>query len=188
MPPPLRSRDEVVALLFEVFRREGYDGGTLADLAAATGLGKSSLYHYFPDGKVGMARAVLAQLGEALRQEVVAPLRRAGPLQARLSRSLAALERLYQGGKKACLLERLCASAAREPLQRELRAAFGDWIDALAELLLEAGVAPARARHRAEDAVIRVEGALVLCAGRDEVGPFRRTLRDLQRSLLTDGP
>ena len=59
MPAAQASRDEVVDRLLTAFRRKGYDGASLADLSAATGLGRSSLYHYFPGGKEEMARAVL---------------------------------------------------------------------------------------------------------------------------------
>ena len=59
MPAPLISRNEVVDRLLAVFQRLGYDGASLAELSHATGLGKSSLYHYFPNGKEEMALAVL---------------------------------------------------------------------------------------------------------------------------------
>ena len=36
----------------------------------------------------------------------------------------------------------------------------------------------------AEDFVVRVEGALVLCAGTQDYGVFARTLKDLRRSVL----
>jgi AcrR family transcriptional regulator len=59
MPPALISRNEVIARVMAVVRREGYDGASLAELSKATGLGKSSLYHHFPDGKNDMVAAVL---------------------------------------------------------------------------------------------------------------------------------
>ena len=62
MPPALLSRQEVVERLVTVVRRLGYDGASLAELSKATGLGKSSLYHYFPAGKDDMVRAVLEHL------------------------------------------------------------------------------------------------------------------------------
>ncbi len=55
MPAPLLPREEVLDRLAAAFRRDGYDGASIARLSAATGLGKASLYHYFPGGKQDMA-------------------------------------------------------------------------------------------------------------------------------------
>ena len=75
MPPALLSRQEVIERLMLVVRRCGYDGASLAKLSKATGLGKSSLYHYFPAGKDDMVRAVLDHVGSQLRDGLFVPLR-----------------------------------------------------------------------------------------------------------------
>ena len=48
----------------------------------------------------------------------------------------------------------------------------------------EAGVRRSVAKERAEDAVVRVEGALVGGAGRGDASVFTRTVLRLKRSLL----
>ena len=63
MAHPTLPREEVVDRLTRVFRREGYDGASLARLSEATGLGRSSLYHHFPRGKEDMADAVFEASG-----------------------------------------------------------------------------------------------------------------------------
>ena len=60
MPASLISKDEVLDRLTKTFRTSGYDGASLARLSESTGIGRSSLYHYFPGGKEEMAQAVLA--------------------------------------------------------------------------------------------------------------------------------
>ena len=52
-------RIELLNALSDVFRKRGYEGATLAELAAAANLGRASLYHHFPGGKAEMARQVL---------------------------------------------------------------------------------------------------------------------------------
>src|SRR5262245_55204338 len=52
------SRQDLLPPLAEVFRRHGYEGATLSELARVTGLGKASLYHHFPGGKSEMAEAL----------------------------------------------------------------------------------------------------------------------------------
>src|SRR5437762_12723369 len=56
---PVAGRAALLPVLGEVFRAHGYEGATLALITEATGLGKGSLYHFFPGGKAQMAAAVL---------------------------------------------------------------------------------------------------------------------------------
>ena len=50
---------------------------------------------------------------------------------------------------------------------------------------MEAGLRPAVARGRAEDLVVRIEGALVVAASTGSTRVFARTLQDLRGSLLS---
>lgn len=184
MPAPLLSKEEVIDRIVGVFRQKGYDGASLADLSAATGLGRSSLYHYFPGGKQDMALAAIDQVGQWVEQNIVQPLDGDGTPAERLARMLAAIDRLYAGGEEACLLGTLVLSGGLPLFQESLRRAFLTWIVALAKLLVEAGQAPEMAHARAEDAVLRIHGALVLAGGLGDPTPFRRVLARLQAELL----
>ena len=97
MPAALIPKEEVVARLFVVFRDHGYEGASLTELSRATGLGKSSLYHYFPGGKEDMARAVLDFVDAWFAQNVFAPLQGKGAPRERLQRMLDAMDGLYGG-------------------------------------------------------------------------------------------
>lgn len=184
MPAPLLSREEVLERILAEFRLRGYDASSLSDLSSATGLGRSSLYHHFPEGKQQMAAEVLAHLQETLADHVFTPLRQVRPAKKRLNGLLDAIDAFYRGGKDACLLERLSASTAARSLQAPLKATFVAMMTAFEEAARDAGLTPAVARSRAEDAVIRIEGALVLCAGMAETGPFERVIRNLRQSFL----
>lgn len=184
MPAPKLPREEVVARLLETFRASGYDGASLAELSAATGLGRSSLYHYFPNGKEDMALQVMERLNEDLEQALLAPLRRPGSPEERLDAMIRVLDAFYDGGRKACLLERLCASVDRARFGRPLAGVFGAWLDAVTTLGVDAGLPADEARSRAEDAVARVEGALVLAAGVGDPAVFGRALERVRSSLL----
>ena len=187
MPAPLMPRDQVVLRLMPVFRKHGYDGASLAGLSEATGLGKSSLYHYFPGGKADMAEQVLVHLEADLETALFEPLSGSGSPQAKLDAMLAALSSFYEGGKRACLLERLCASVDYQRFRRPLARIFEKWIHAVEKLCREAGLPKALARRRAEDLVVRVEGALVVSAGTGETAIFARTLEELSVSSLAAG-
>ena len=184
MPAPLIPRDEVVDRLSQVFQRLGYDGASLAELSRGTGLGKSSLYHYFPNGKEEMALAVLRRVHAWIEEMAVAPLQGQGSPKERLERMLQALDSFYAGGKNACVLGNLVVGGARHLYQRQLRSVFAAWVEGLERLCLEAGIPRRTARERAEDVVLQIEGALVLSGGLDDPTPFRRVLRKIPKEFL----
>lgn len=184
MPAPLMPKDEVLDRLMDAFRDKGYEGASLSELSAATGLTRSSLYHYFPGGKEEMAEAVMAHLDRQLAASLFQPMQSAQPPAKKLAGMIDALDAFYEGGRKACLLERMCTAANRARFKRPLHRAFTVWMDAVESLCIEAGLSKAVSRARAEECVVRVQGALVVCAGTGDSGVFARTLKDLRSSLL----
>ena len=183
MPAALLSKDEVLARLLATFRSDGYDGASLAELSQRTGLGKSSLYHHFPGGKAEMATAVLAHLEGALAAAFGSALEAPTP-EAKLARLLDAVDAFYAGGKQACLLERLSASVDRARFKKQLARVFNGFLSAFVEIARAAGLREGVARARAESAVVRIEGALVLTAGTGDTGVFKRALGDIKATFL----
>lgn len=186
MPAALLERDQLVAMIMGLFRKNGYDGTSLSDVSAATGLGKSSLYHHFPGGKEAMAEAVLEHL-TGLLDPVFAALRDERPPAAKLDGLLTAVRALYDDGRTPCLLERLCASVDRARFARPLAALFRALLDAFETLGREAGIAGAEARAHAEDAVVRIEGSLIVAAGTGDPRVFGRAIDAIRGSLLAGG-
>jgi TetR/AcrR family transcriptional regulator, lmrAB and yxaGH operons repressor len=184
MPARLMTKDEVLDRLLDTFRDKGYEGASLSELSAATGLTKASLYHYFPGGKEEMGHQVMAHLDQYLAKVLYEPLQSAETPEQKLAAMIDTIDAFYDGGRKACLLERMCTAADRARFRRPLRRGFAVWVDALEQLCIEAGLSRAVARARAEDFVVRIEGALVMCAGTNDYGVFARTLKGLRRSVL----
>ena len=184
MPAAAMSKEEVVDRLFAVFRDHGYDAATLSELSRGSGLGKSSLYHYFPGGKDDMAAAVIDRAAEWLRTNLTSAAEGAGAPRDRLARMLNALNTMYAGGKNACVLGNLVTGSSRRRLHDRLRETFLLWVAALRKLAVESGIPPGIARARAEDAVAAVEGALILSAALADPTPFRRALRSIPTDLL----
>ncbi len=181
------AKTEMLDRLMDTFRYDGYDGASLAELSAVTGLGRSSLYHHFPGGKSDMALQVLAHMSLNLERDLLAPIRGAGTPQTRLDAMLCTLTMFYDQGRKSCLLERLCASVEAKSFRAPLTAAFHALIGAVHQLCEEAGVPRAVAAERAEDAVIRIQGALIVGAGLADPEVFTRTLARLGVTLLRRG-
>jgi TetR/AcrR family transcriptional repressor of lmrAB and yxaGH operons len=53
MARKVADRGDVIAALAKTFHEHGYAGASLSEITARTGLGRDSLYHFFPDGKEG---------------------------------------------------------------------------------------------------------------------------------------
>ena len=131
-----------------------------------------------------MARRVLEYLEAELERSLFEPLRSDESPERKLTAMLDTLSEFYGEGRKACLLERLCASVDGSSFRRPLAKVFEKWIGVVEALALEAGLPRALARSRAEDLVVRIEGALVVCAGTGNPKIFTRTIDDLRRSLF----
>ncbi len=187
MPAPLASKEEIVDRLFAVFRDRGFDGASLADLSRATGLGKSSLYHHFPQGKEQMAEEVLARATGLIDHAILEQARSEAPLKIKARKIVASLEQIYSGGRTPCVLGQLATAAIGSTARKHLQTAFEHWITALAELARESGMPTSRARKFAEDWVASLQGSLILQAATGDAGPFERTLKSLLQ-LASHGP
>jgi TetR/AcrR family transcriptional regulator, lmrAB and yxaGH operons repressor len=183
MPASLATRAEVLDRIMESFRKDGYDGSSLETISRRVGLGKSSLYHHFPGGKEEMALAVLTHLAAGLRETFDA-VRAESHAKKRLDRFLDAVDALYEGGRKACLLARLVASVDRARFGEPLKTIFGGLMSEVTDIVRSAGLPARTARHRAEQAIVRIEGALVVSAAMDDPAVFARTLDELRTTLL----
>ena len=178
------SRNELIARLAKVFRQYGYEGATLARLSEATGLGKASLYHYFPKGKEEMAAAVLNQINDCMEESVLAPLRGSGEPAERICAMSKNVAKFYNHGQQTCLLAVLALGESKDLFHTQIRCALNVWIDTLTTVLIEAGFEPARARCKAEDTILQIQGSLVLVRGLDDTAPFERIIKHLPEELL----
>ncbi len=188
VPPKTVSDAEVFESLTALFRRSGYDGASLADIADATGLQKSSLYHRYPAGKEQMALEVVAHIAARFAGEVLAPLRDGDvALAERVRATGRRLIRFYDEGHSSCLLDALSVGAA--PVVAEaLRVNATAWVDAFAAVARQAGCRPADSRRRGADAIAAVEGGLVVARVTGDNGAFLRAVERLTSVLGVEEP
>ena len=185
MPRVSEIRDaELLDRLTDVFRRHGYEGASLTRISEATGLKRASLYHRFPGGKGEMAEAVLTRADEWLIAHAIGPLEGPGEPRERIRTMARALTEFYGAGRHSCLLDAFSLGGEDNELKKHVGTSMRAWIDAIARVVREAGVSPRLARRRAEDAVARIQGTLVVSRATGETAPFKRTLRELPRALV----
>ncbi|MEM1241923.1 MAG: TetR/AcrR family transcriptional regulator [Cyanobacteria bacterium P01_H01_bin.26] len=170
--------------MFSLFRQYGYDGATLSKISAATGLGKASLYHHFPGGKDDMVASILDHSKSWLQENVLQLLASAENPQARLQKMCDRINDLYAGGTQPCLLAILGAGTGREVFHDRVKAVLAAWIEAIANVLVESGLDDALALQRGQDALIAIQGALIVAQSLDDASLFLRTTQQLPQVLL----
>lgn len=185
MPAPALSRDEVLERIVATFRRNGYEGSSLALISEATGLGRSSLYHYFPKGKEDMATAALEWVLDCFDALVLAPLRQTdqAPL-TRLKACADGLAEFYGDGARSCLINIFTIGSAAKLFQARLGSCTQSMIQIFSDIAQESGVPAEEARRRGEDVVIGIQGGLVVSRTIGSNAPFLRFLKEFPEQLL----
>jgi AcrR family transcriptional regulator len=180
-----KVKDEQLAdRALEVFRNYGYEGTSLNRLAEAAGLEKASFYYRFPGGKKDIVMAVAAHVGRWFRENVLEPLEGRGTPGERVQLVERKLRTFYGDGSQPCVLDTLSLTGGPPELQAALAGALRGWLAAFRAVARESGMTRAAAERRAQQALIDIEGSLVLSRVLKNPGIFLRTLAGLQ-ALLT---
>jgi TetR/AcrR family transcriptional regulator, lmrAB and yxaGH operons repressor len=182
MARTILERNDAIPLLAEAFRIWGFEGASLARITQKTGLGKGSLYNFFPGGKEEMAEAVLAQIDDWFARHIFEPLE-AGEPEAAIAGMLKATGDYFHSGNRICLVGAFALDETRSRFAMAIRDYFTRWITALAGALERLGHQRARAVEMAEEAVLAVQGALVLARATADAGCFARTITRLERAM-----
>ncbi len=153
---------ELAEKALELFRQQGYEATSLNDLAAATGLEKASLYYRFPGGKKDMALAAAAHVAQWFEANIFSSVGEPGPTTDRLKTITRKLRLFYGDGAKPCILDALSLRGAPPALAAALRDAYKEWLESFAAIARESGLSSRIAEDRARQAIIQIEGSLVL--------------------------
>jgi TetR/AcrR family transcriptional regulator, lmrAB and yxaGH operons repressor len=156
-------RDRMVDAAIAGLRASGLSGAGVNQVVAASGAPKGSLYHYFPGGKLQIAREALERFGELRRQDMEAVLAVDGPVDQnirrlfkRMAKGMAAEDFRFGCAVGGAALDLDEDSAELAPV---CHAVLESWTDALAKAL-DPLPAPRR-RPLARFIVTAMQGALV---------------------------
>lgn len=181
----MTGRAAAIPVLAEAFREHGFEGASLARLTAATGLGKGSLYHFFPGGKEEMAAAVLADVGEWFAGSIFEPLRNSAPGDATaIDAMFDAVTSYFRSGQRACLQGAFALGPERDRFAATISGYFGQWIASLAAALRAAGLGESDASATAAEAVAAVQGGIILARALDQPEIFTQTAQRQRERLL----
>jgi len=184
MARPVFERADVITLVADAFRDLGYDGASMSRITERTGLGKGSLYHFFPGGKEEMAAAVLADVDTWFERNIFVPLREGEP-HAAIATMWREVDAYFLSGGRVCLVGAFALDETREHFSAAISGYFVRWIEALASALLRLGRSALEAKDEAEDVVLGIQGALLLSRAKDDPATFRAALLRMARRIGT---
>ncbi len=137
--PPRHTLDELLALVVAEFNTRGYDATSMEDLARATGLTKSSLYHHVAS-KEELLRLAVARGVDALFDVLDEPGATAGPALGRLEHVVRrSVDVLVGQLPYVTLLLRVRGNTAAEREALERRRAFDRRLTALVQAAVDEG-------------------------------------------------
>lgn len=159
------TRDRLVAAMSDLLQRRGFHGVGLSDVLAQARAPKGVLYHHFPGGKMELAVAAI----QATVAYVTSTLDRlqidyADPVQAIRAWLDHAQKQLEQSAfERGCPLATVALESTADDhiLRQALARGFNEMRERLTRLLLQAGVASARAAQLSTLMVAAYEGALI---------------------------
>jgi AcrR family transcriptional regulator len=170
------TKDRIMDSSAELFRRQGYTGTGVKQIAAMASAPFGSLYHFFPGGKEQLGEEVIRSSGALYLQlfETIA-------LQA--PDALTAVADFFSGAAEtlretdyadACPIATVALEVAstNEPLRQATADVFETWIDAATAYFAAAGIAAEAAQALALSMLSLLEGAFVFCRAMRSTEPL----------------
>lgn len=182
MDSPDNAKTALVARIAEIFREFGYEGASLSRITEGTGLGKGSLYHFFPAGKTEMAAEVLLHIDLWFSRRIFQPLEQSDALTG-FDDMWRAVDDYFLAGRRICLVGAFAVDSTRDRFAAAINGYFTRWIQALQQALRHAGLDGAEATALAEEVVAGIQGALILARALDDTDFFTRNLQRLRQRL-----
>jgi AcrR family transcriptional regulator len=159
------TKDRIIDSTAELFRRQGYTGTGVKQIAAMASAPFGSLYHFFPGGKEQLGEEVIRSSG-ALYLELFETIAVQAP------DAVAAIGDFFSGAAEtlretdyanACPIATVALEVANtnEPLRQATADVFETWIDAATAYFAAAGIAADAAQALALSILSLLEGAFV---------------------------
>lgn len=177
MRKPKVEEPELLAGLMSVLRSKGYDGASLNELAASSGLQKASLYHRFPGGKKEIAAAVLNFVNKWVRKSVYDVLTdHTMTPRLRFDKAIAHIRTIYNNGDSTCIFRALSMDSGLQLFGEELAAGLQTWLTAFERLGKDLGFSDETASNKAIQVLTFIQGSLVVSKGLGNTKPFEMAL------------
>jgi TetR/AcrR family transcriptional regulator, lmrAB and yxaGH operons repressor len=160
------KRDQILQTTCRLLEAQGFHATGINQIIAESGAPKGSLYHYFPEGKDGLAGEAIERIGREVRDRIRCRMASVDdPAEAieSLIRAIAghlASSGFKRGGPLTTVA--LESATANDLLNRACRGAYRSWQDAFAAKLRESGYSEDDASAMSALIVASIEGAILL--------------------------
>ena len=169
-----------------MYKRQGYEGTSLAELAKSTGLKKASLYHRFPKGKEEMANAVLAYIEEWVDVHIFEILLDESlPSEERLQKALVQIRNSYDNGKETCIFRALSIGQSLELFDLQIKNGMYKWVSAFTKFGVAIGLSETKANESALHTLIKIQGSLIVTKVMSDLSIFESTLQEIEATYIT---
>jgi AcrR family transcriptional regulator len=160
------TKQRIVGATAELFRRQGYMGTGVKQIASDANAPFGSLYHFFPGGKEQLGQEVIKWAGQGYEELVLAVFDASPDV-------VSGTEAVFSGAAQtlrqtdyadACPIETIALEVAstNEALRVATAEVFTSWIDSVTKRYAAAGIEADTARRLAISVICALEGAFVL--------------------------
>ena len=159
------TKDRILQSTAELFRRQGFTGTGMKQIAAEAAAPFGSLYHFFPGGKEQLGAETIKASGRLYGQLFASIALQAPDV-------LSAVHEFFEGAGEtlrdtdyadACPIATVALEVAstNEPLRLATSEVFEEWIQGATEYFARAGIPRARARELGLAMLSLLEGAFI---------------------------
>ena len=159
----------------------GVEGTSFAEVLAATGAPRGSIYHHFPGGKTELLHAALDLASDRALAAMEAT--RGRPPSVVVARFLELWRELLNRSKLSagCAVLAVTVAAGDDELLDHAGTIFRTWTDHLAELFVAGGMRKPPARELAATVIAATEGAVAVSRAQRSREPFDHVAATLTR-------
>ena len=160
------TRQRIVTASTELFRRRGYTGTGMKQIAEAAGAPFGSIYHFFPGGKEQLGEEVIRTSGAVYLGLIAALMEpyedRAAATRDAFSAAADTLSELDFADPCPIATVAMEVASTHDKLRQATSEVFDSWIDGLAAYYAAGGIPEPAARETAGSVIALLEGAFML--------------------------
>jgi AcrR family transcriptional regulator len=175
---PTPTKERILVSTAELFRRQGYTGTGMKQIAAEAGAPFGSVYHFFPGGKTELAVETVKTSGRMYMALFAEVARQAGDVESTVNDFFVGAARTLEetGYEDACPIATVALEVAstNEELRIATAGVFEEWLAGASAYFAQWGIAEPRARELSLAMLSLLEGAFI----------FSRAMRDPQPVLV----